>query len=742
MVEVSLNPSSGTEANDGHFELQLSAATNVDVTVTLRLIGQTADLASDADFNYYSTFETVKNYTIPAGQTSVDVYVSHHDSIAGELDENYVVEVTDPVNATLAGGSDVIRTTGVIEESGVSLFVSDPTIEEGDGGTSHAVFEVQLSRPAATDLWLDYTTVDGTAQAGSDYTAKSGTLKFVSGQTYATVRVPVKGDTRIEQFEDFSLVVTPGKNSDGKIDNGVADSTGIAIIRDDDTDTNLPVLSMEPGAGSEGEDGYYAIRLSEPSLVDVQVTLRLVGQTADLATDADFNYYSTFETLKTYTIPAGQTTVYAYVSHHDNTAGEVDENYIIEVTDPVNAVLAGGVSKIKVTGIIEEGGRAVFVGDPEIVEGTGGDTEAIFEIRLSEPADTVMQFDYLTLNGSAVARKDYKKASGTVEFLPGQTVAYVRVPVFGDDKFEANESFSLKISPTVATAALVAGGTDDTIGNALIMNDDLPITKIFGSNKKDTLVGDIGREIISGKGGADKLFGDAGDDDLRGGAGSDTLNGGVGADILNGGAGTDFADYSLSTVGVIVKLGKSVFRQGDAEGDTAIEIEGVIGSEIDDILAGSKGANTLDGLDGDDSLSGLGGNDILLGRTGNDKLIGGSGNDVLKGGGQKDTLKGNGGNDTLAGGKGVDTLTGGKGADTFVFMKKEGTDFITDFSVDEDILQLDTRLWTGTLTADEVVDQFASIVGPDTILDFGRKGTIALDGVLDLELLADTIDFI
>jgi Ca2+-binding RTX toxin-like protein len=115
---------------------------------------------------------------------------------------------------------------------------------------------------------------------------------------------------------------------------------------------------------------------------------------------------------------------------------------------------------------------------------------------------------------------------------------------------------------------------------------------------------------------------------------------------------------------------------------------------------------------------------------------------VLKGGGQKDTLKGNGGNDTLAGGKGVDTLTGGKGADTFVFMKKEGTDFITDFSVDEDILQLDTRLWTGTLTADEVVDQFASIVGPDTILDFGRKGTIALDGVLDLELLADTIDFI
>ena len=54
---------------------------------------------------------------------------------------------------------------------------------------------------------------------------------------------------------------------------------------------------------------------------------------------------------------------------------------------------------------------------------------------------------------------------------------------------------------------------------------------------------------------------------------------------------------------------------------------------------------------------------------------------MLKGSGQKDTLKGNGGNDTLAGGKGVDTLTGGKGADTFVFMKKEGTDFITDFSI-------------------------------------------------------------
>ncbi|RXL42078.1 hypothetical protein EO238_34940, partial [Citrobacter sp. AAK_AS5] len=56
---------------------------------------------------------------------------------------------------------------------------------------------------------LAYTTIDGSAQAGSDYTAKSGTVTFLAGQTSAFIDVAVTGDTAREGLETFFLRVTP-----------------------------------------------------------------------------------------------------------------------------------------------------------------------------------------------------------------------------------------------------------------------------------------------------------------------------------------------------------------------------------------------------------------------------------------------------------------------------------------------------------------------------------------------------
>jgi ELWxxDGT repeat protein len=68
-----------------------------------------------------------------------------------------------------------------------------------------AVFRVALSVPSLETVTVDYTTVDGTAIAGSDYAPRAGTLTFPPGVTTLSVQVPVVSDRVLERTESFAL---------------------------------------------------------------------------------------------------------------------------------------------------------------------------------------------------------------------------------------------------------------------------------------------------------------------------------------------------------------------------------------------------------------------------------------------------------------------------------------------------------------------------------------------------------
>ena len=86
------------------------------------------------------------------------------------------------------------------------LSVADARADEGAGATVD--FEVPLSRAytnAEHSVTVDYATADGTATAGEDYTAASGTLTFAAGETVKTVRVALLDDAIDEGEETFTL---------------------------------------------------------------------------------------------------------------------------------------------------------------------------------------------------------------------------------------------------------------------------------------------------------------------------------------------------------------------------------------------------------------------------------------------------------------------------------------------------------------------------------------------------------
>ena len=97
------------------------------------------------------------------------------------------------------------------------------SVAEGGGAT----FMVSLS-PASSELvTVAYATQDGTAVAGSDYTAASGTLQFDPGMTSHTIRVAVLNDTAVEPTETFAVELSDPVRAT------LADGTGVGTITDD-----------------------------------------------------------------------------------------------------------------------------------------------------------------------------------------------------------------------------------------------------------------------------------------------------------------------------------------------------------------------------------------------------------------------------------------------------------------------------------------------------------------------------
>gem|GEM_PF-979990 len=89
-----------------------------------------------------------------------------------------------------------------------TLTIGDVAVYEGTAGTSNALFPVALSCPLDLAVSAHYATANGTATAGADYAAVSGTLSLPAGSTASTIAVPVLGDAVNEPSETFTVTLS------------------------------------------------------------------------------------------------------------------------------------------------------------------------------------------------------------------------------------------------------------------------------------------------------------------------------------------------------------------------------------------------------------------------------------------------------------------------------------------------------------------------------------------------------
>ena len=260
---------------------------------------------------------------------------------------------------------------------------------------------------------MDYATADGTASAGTDYTAASGTLTFAAGETAKTVEVAALADTAAE--DDETLTLTLSNASGATIGDGAATGTVVNVV------PPLTASFHSLPAEHDGKKRFgFEIRFSEEfqgmrltafkagalqvtggRLIDAKRTVR--GQNRSVTVRVRPASYEDMVLTLAATADCAATTA---ICTSDGR----------KLSETVTATVQGPV--------------AASVADAQGQEGP--DAAVAFTVTLSRAATGAVTVDYATADGTAKAGEDYTATSGTLTFAAGVTSMTVSVPLLDD----------------------------------------------------------------------------------------------------------------------------------------------------------------------------------------------------------------------------------------------------------------------------------------------------------------------
>ncbi|NJC49813.1 UNVERIFIED_ORG: uncharacterized protein YhjY with autotransporter beta-barrel domain [Xanthomonas campestris] len=246
------NSATGTIANDDQPSLSINdvsvnegnaGTTNATFTVSLSQPAgaggvsfdiATADGTATAGVDYVAS--SLTGQTIPAGSSSATFTVLVNGDTLSEPNETFFVNVSNVTGASVGDGQG--QGTIVNDDALPALSIDDVSVNEGNSGTTTATFTVSLSAASGQTVSVNYATANGTATAGSDYVARSGTLTFTPGTTAQGVAITVNGDTAVEPNETFSVGLSGASNA------SIARATGTGTILNDDVVVTVGPASL------------------------------------------------------------------------------------------------------------------------------------------------------------------------------------------------------------------------------------------------------------------------------------------------------------------------------------------------------------------------------------------------------------------------------------------------------------------------------------------------------------------
>ena len=440
----------------------VEGAVSVDVVVTYT-VGGTATPGDD-----YYTDEQSGSLRIPAGSATGTISIpTNADDDVLDPGETLVVELT---GATTPSGEAVIATpkqfTTTIEDSGrITVSVDSPTAVEGN----QMVFTVKLEGTASTvaeAMTVLYTTVDGTAKAGEDYTAVvDKAVEVKANRSEARFTVDTLRDDEAEPNETFTVKLS--EDPAQPLPDGVEPDTtpATATIEDDDL---LTVTLTGTETVLEREAASFTVTLSQPLEEQVTVSYETADGTASAGAD-----YTAADSDAAATIAVGETAATFMVATTPDTKAEDNETFSVRLT-AVNRSAALATLKIdpdplpEATVTIEDDDEltvSVTV-PPTVVEGEA----AIYTVSLQGGTGSeAVEVDY-EVGGTATSGKDFTAPSGGLVIPVGDTKGTITIWTLADKVVDPNETLVVKLleDGTTTAAGSVAVGRPSTATTTIV----------------------------------------------------------------------------------------------------------------------------------------------------------------------------------------------------------------------------------------------------------------------------------
>jgi FKBP-type peptidyl-prolyl cis-trans isomerase 2 len=402
----------------------LSRAYDLQVTVDFA----TSDGTATAGEDYTAASGTL---TFAPGEVSQTFEVPLLDDLLDEPFESVNLTLSNPVNATL--GAPNPATLYIVDNDGLpTVWFSAFTYEvDEDAGT--ATITVLLEPDSALEVKVDYATSDGTATAGSDYTASAGTLTFAPGEDSQTFTVPILEDSLQESDETVLLTLSNPLNAVI----GLPNPAPLTIVDNDAP----PTVQFSSAAYSKSENGggVATITVNLSAISGQQVTVNY--STADGTATAGADYTAASGML---TFAPGQLTQTFEVTILEDELDEADETVSLTLHDPVNATL-GSPSQATLNILDNDAPPSVQFSSANFSANEDAGTATI-SVALSAASGQVVTVDYATSDGTATAGSDYLAASGTLTFAPGVVSQTFTVPLLADTFDELDETVVLTLS--------------------------------------------------------------------------------------------------------------------------------------------------------------------------------------------------------------------------------------------------------------------------------------------------------
>jgi hypothetical protein len=398
-----------------------------------------------------------------------------------EPDETVNLTLDQPTGGAVIGTPSTATLTIVNDDgagaAGTLQFSSATYFQlEGNSGTSLAPITMTRTGGSLGTVGVSFATSNGTATAGSDYTATSGTLSWTNGESGAkTFNVAVQGDTTVEPDETVNLTLS---SPTGGAALGTPTNATLTIVLDDAAPANGTLqFSAAAYTVTEGNSGSSTATITVTRTGGSSGAVGVSFATSNGNATAGSDYTATNGVLswadgdtaaKTFTVTVlGDTTV------------EGDEPVNLTLSSPTGGAGLGSPATSVLT--ITNDDTAPVIGTLQFsassytkAEGNSGSSTATITVTRAGGSAGAVGVSFATSNGTATAGSDYTATNGTLSWANGETGAKTfNVAVQGDTTVEPDETVNLTLSSPTGGATL---GNPASVTLTILNDDFLPAT--------------------------------------------------------------------------------------------------------------------------------------------------------------------------------------------------------------------------------------------------------------------------